>query len=72
MDELSDTAAEALSKHEGELGLEIYEISDAGLEWMTKHKGEISEHDPQDFQDLDEWRATCVDAAEWADSLREG
>ncbi|MDB4311570.1 hypothetical protein OAF87_02735 [Akkermansiaceae bacterium] len=68
MDKLSDTAAETLSKHEGELGLDVYEISDAGLEWMSKHEGKISWHDPSDCQDLDDWRATCVDAAEWVES----
>ena len=72
MNQLSDSAAEALSKHEGELGMEVYEISDAGLECMSKHVGRISNENPAFCQDLDEWRATCVDAAEWVKSMREG
>lgn len=70
VDHLSDSAAEALSKHEGELGLEVYEISDTGLEYVSKHVGRISMQNPAYCQDLDEWRATCVDAAEWVKSMR--
>ena len=40
--ELSDAAAESLSKLKGELGLSgITELSDAAAESLSKHKGEL-------------------------------
>ncbi len=53
---ITDGAAESLSKHQGDLNLDgLTELSDAAAESLSKHKGQINDEDPK----------------EWAASLRQ-